>query len=104
MATNGKAAAKPEDIEAQVTQIREDIAKLTQLLGEVIEAKAEEARGHVPEEAEAMIGRAKRRAEDAMHRVEDAATGIERYIEEKPLQSAVMALLAGIVIGLLNRR
>jgi ElaB/YqjD/DUF883 family membrane-anchored ribosome-binding protein len=48
--------------------------------------------------------RVMRRAEDAMHRVEDAATGIERYIEEKPLQSAVMALLAGIVIGLLNRR
>jgi ElaB/YqjD/DUF883 family membrane-anchored ribosome-binding protein len=104
MATTGKAAPKSEDIEAQVAQIREDIAKLTQLLGEVVGAKAEEAKGRASEGAEALIGRAKKRADDARHRVEDAATGIEQYIEERPIQSAMMALLAGIVIGLLTRR
>jgi ElaB/YqjD/DUF883 family membrane-anchored ribosome-binding protein len=104
MATTGKAAPKPEDIEAQVAQIREDVARLTQLLGEAVGAKAEDAKGRVSEEAEALIGLARKRAHDARHRVEDAATGIEQYIEEKPVQSAMMALLAGIVIGLLTRR
>lgn len=104
MATTDKSAPKPEDIEAQVAQIREDIAQLTTLLGSLAGAKADEVRGRAAEEVEALVGRARQRAGDAKHRVEDAAGSIERYIEDKPMQSAMMALLAGLVIGLLTRR
>jgi hypothetical protein len=44
MATTAKTAAKPEDIEAQVAQIRDDIATLTRLLGELAGTKVDEAR------------------------------------------------------------
>ena len=104
MATTGKAAPKPEDIDAQVAQIREDVAQLTKLLGDLAGTKVEAAKARAAGEAEALMGRAKARAEDARHRVEDAAGGLERYIEEKPLQSAMIALLAGLVIGILTRR
>lgn len=104
MATTGKAAPEPEDVEAQVAQIRGDIAKLTQLLGELAGAKADEAKGLALDEAEALIGRMRTRAADAKHRVEGAAGSIEHYIEEKPMQSAMIALLAGVVIGLMTRR
>ncbi len=99
-----KAATTPEDIEAQVAQIREDIAKLTALLGDLAGTKAGEARDLAREEAEALIGRAKAGAGEARRRVEGAAGSIEHYIEEKPVQSAMIALLAGVVLGLLTRR
>lgn len=104
MATAAKTTPKPEDIEAQVAQVREDIAKLTQLLGQLAGAKADEAKGLALDEAEALIGRARTKAADAKHRVEDTAGSIEHYIEEKPMQSAMIALLAGVVIGLMTRR
>jgi ElaB/YqjD/DUF883 family membrane-anchored ribosome-binding protein len=104
MATTGKTAPKPEDIEAQVIQIRDDIATLTRLLGELAGAKVDEAKGLAMGEAEAAIGRARDRAEAVRDRAQGAAHSIEAYIEEKPVQSAVIALVAGLFIGLLTRR
>jgi ElaB/YqjD/DUF883 family membrane-anchored ribosome-binding protein len=104
MATTAKTAAKPEDIEAQVIQIRDDIATLTRLLGELAGAKVDEAKGLALEEAETVIGNARKRAEAARERATGAAHSIEAYIEEKPLQSARIALATGLFIGLLTRR
>lgn len=104
MPVANKSTPKPEDVEAQVAQIREDIAKLTELLGQVAGAKAEEAKGLALEEAEALIGRAKASAGEARRRVEGAAGSLEHYIEDKPMQSAMIALVAGVVLGLLSRR
>jgi ElaB/YqjD/DUF883 family membrane-anchored ribosome-binding protein len=104
MATTGRTAPRPEEIEAQVTQIRDDIATLTRLLGELAGAKVDEAKGFALDEAEAAIGRARTRAEAVPDRATGAAHSIEAYIEEKPLQSAMIALAAGLFIGLLTRR
>ena len=104
MATTGKTAPKSEDIEAQVTQIRDDIATLTRLLGELAGAKVDEAKGLALDEAEAVVGRARKTAEAARDRAQGAAHSIESYIEEKPVQSAMIALVAGRFIGLLTRR
>ena len=104
MATTGKTAPGPEDIEAQVAQIRDDVATLTRLLGELAGAKVDEAKGLALDEAEAVIGRARRTAEAARDRAQGAAHSIESYIEEKPVQSAMIALVAGLFIGLLTRR
>jgi ElaB/YqjD/DUF883 family membrane-anchored ribosome-binding protein len=104
MATTAKTAAKPEDIEAQVAQIRDDIATLTRLLGELAGTKVDEAKGFAMHEAEAVIGTARKKAHEARERVQGAAGSIEAYIEEKPMQSAMIALVAGLLIGLLSRR
>lgn len=104
MATTGKTAAKPEDIEAQVLQIRDDIATLTRLLGELAGAKADEAKSFALDEAEAVIGRAREKAEAARDRAKGAAHSLESYIEEKPVQSAMIALVAGLFIGMMTRR
>jgi ElaB/YqjD/DUF883 family membrane-anchored ribosome-binding protein len=104
MATTGKTAPKPEDIDAQVAQIRDDIAMLTRLLGELAGAKVDAAKGLALDEAEAVIGRARKTAESARDRAQGAAQSIESYIEEKPLQSAMIALAVGLFIGLLTRR
>jgi ElaB/YqjD/DUF883 family membrane-anchored ribosome-binding protein len=104
MATTRRPPATPDDIEAQVTQIRDDIATLTRLLGELAGAKVDEARGLALDEAEAAIGHARTRAEAVRDRAAGAAHSIEAYIEEKPVQSAMIALAAGLFIGLLTRR
>jgi hypothetical protein len=61
-------------------------------------------RGLALEEAEGLIDGARRRTSEARARVEGLAGSIEAHIEEKPMQSAMIALVAGIFIGLLTRR
>lgn len=94
----------PEDIEAQLRQIREDLSTLTRLLGELAGEKTETAKGMALDEAAELVARSRKTAEAARHRAESAAHGIEQYIEEKPVQSAMIALIAGMFIGWLSRR
>ena len=92
------------DIEAQVEQIRADIATLTRLLTEVAGAKAEQTKDLALDQAEELIRKSRAGALAAQREAENALHSVERYIEEKPVQSATMALLAGIVIGWWSRR
>ena len=91
MADTTKSDAKPGDLEAQIAEMRAEIARLARLLGERGAADAGQDGGEPLRE-------------QARHRVEDAAVSLERYIAEKPVQSAMVALLAGLVLGLLTRR
>jgi ElaB/YqjD/DUF883 family membrane-anchored ribosome-binding protein len=93
-----------DDITKQVEQIREDISTLTRLLTEVAGAKAEETKGLALEQAEELIRKSKAQAVAAQQQAETAFHSVERYIEEKPVQSATMALLAGLFIGWWSRR
>ena len=99
-------ATKPDtdDIEAQVQQIRADISTLTRLLTEVAGAKAEQTKDIALDQAEELIRKSKARALAAQHQAEDAFHSVERHIEQKPVQSATIALLVGLMIGWISRR
>ncbi len=104
MAATQNSKATTEDVEAQIEQIQKDISTLTRLITEVAGAKAENTKDIALDQAADLIARTKKNAESVKHRAEGAAHSLEHYIEEKPVQSAMIALLAGLVVGWWSRR
>jgi ElaB/YqjD/DUF883 family membrane-anchored ribosome-binding protein len=82
MADSTKSGIGKEDIEGQIKTIREDVTGLMALVRGLSEEKLE----NVTRTAKAKT-----------------AT-VEDYIVEKPVQSAIIALLVGIIIGFMSRR
>ncbi len=104
MAEARKTAPSATDVEDQIKTIRDDIATLTTLLQGLAGAKAGEARKAVKDEADDLLKRSRETADEARARARQAAGSVEEYVSEKPLQSALIALLVGIFIGSLSRR
>jgi ElaB/YqjD/DUF883 family membrane-anchored ribosome-binding protein len=104
MATSPKPAPTATDVEEQFKTIRDDISKLTTLLKELSKNKVGEARKAAQDEVEGLLKRSKDVAEEATAKAKEAAGSVEDYISEKPVQSALIALLVGIFIGSLSRR
>lgn len=104
MAAANNQGGKTADIEAQMQQVREDIAVLTRLIAEVAGAETGEAKDMALEQAAKLVRTSKAKVDAAQQRVGKTFSSIEQHIEEKPVQSAVIALLAGMFIGWLSRR
>lgn len=100
------AETKPtkDDVEEQIKQIRDDISNLTGLLKELAEDRAGDLRDTAVAEAQALVGQGRQAADRARVQAHEAADSIEQYIVQKPLQSALIALGAGLLIGLVSRR
>jgi len=93
-----------EDIEQQFQVIREDIATLTRLLKEVGESKAGDTRDAALAEATELLEKSRRALEEGRDRARATAAPVEHYINEKPMQSALIALGVGFLVGLMSRR
>ncbi|MCB1378802.1 MAG: hypothetical protein KDK89_10615 [Alphaproteobacteria bacterium] len=101
-------AAKPspefKDLEDQIKAIRKDLTDLTSLLKDLTGTKAAEAGETIQNEASEFLRKTRHAAEGAAEKAQSAAGTIEKHIIEKPVQSALIALLIGIVIGSWGRR
>jgi len=104
MATAPKSAPTATDVEEQIKTIRNDISTLTELLKDLAGSKAEDVRKTARNEADDLLKRSKETAEEATARAKQAAGSVEDYISEKPVQSALIALLIGIFIGSFSRK
>jgi ElaB/YqjD/DUF883 family membrane-anchored ribosome-binding protein len=93
-----------DDLERQFQIIRDDITKLTRLLREIGEAKAGETRDAAMAEATELLERSRAALDEGRMKARQATAGVEDYIKEKPVQSALMALGVGFLIGLVTRR
>ncbi|MEO1986574.1 MAG: DUF883 domain-containing protein [Martelella sp.] len=92
------------DIQAQIDQLRGDIAELTKLIGTLGNQKASEARV----KAEKFRDDAIKSGQDAYDRARDEAMSLEEDVEDhirsRPLQSILMAAGFGFLMALLTRR
>jgi ElaB/YqjD/DUF883 family membrane-anchored ribosome-binding protein len=104
MSNTSKRAPEMTDVDEQIKAIRNDVADLTRLLKELAESKASAAGKAFENEAEDLKHRAQEAAEDVARRARSAASSIEEQILEKPIQSTLIALLVGFLIGSLGRR
>ncbi|MDX5360817.1 MAG: hypothetical protein LPL00_05350 [Alphaproteobacteria bacterium] len=104
MATSRKSGPGGAEIETQIRTIQEDISTLASLLTQVAEGKSADARKAALDEAQKLLDRSKQSAEQVSARTRQVAGSVEDYIKEKPFQSAVLALLAGVLIGSWTRR
>ena len=104
MASSEKSKTEIGDVEDQIKQIRKDISKLTALLGDLASAQVEATKTSAKAEAENLLQRSREVADTAEGKVKDATESVESYIKEKPVQSALIALVIGILFGALSRR
>ena len=104
MATSTRSSTKTEDVEAQIKTIRDDVATLTSLLKDLAEDRLEGAKNAVHEDADELLRKSRDATRQAGQSARQATSSMEQYITEKPVQSTLIALLVGIVIGSLSRR
>jgi ElaB/YqjD/DUF883 family membrane-anchored ribosome-binding protein len=104
MATPETPSAGLAELQEQLKAIRADVATLAELLKGAAHSKAAEAGKVLREQADDLVRRGNEMTADATQHARSTVTSIEKQIAEKPVQSALIALLAGIVIGALGRR
>ncbi len=93
-----------EDLERQFQTMRDDITTLSQLLRKIGEAKAGEARDTALAEAASLLERSRAMLDEGRLKAKQTTASIEDHIREKPVQSALVALGIGFLVGILTRR
>ncbi len=93
-----------DDIEQQFRLIREDVTDLAKLIKKVGESKSSEARDAALAEANELLERSRSKLDEGVSRARRAAASVEDYIHEKPVQSALIALGVGFLVGIISRR
>ena len=92
------------DVKAQIKTLSNDVAELTGLMQKLVGTTA----SGLFDAAETKAHQTAERAGDLADRAEALARAevgsLERHISEKPLQSALIALLIGLVFGAMSRR
>ncbi len=79
-----------EALQAEIKQLRSDLSRLSDTIGDVIRHGGSEAVNRARESGERIWGEAKKRA-----------AGVSEEIEEKPVAAAAIAFGLGIVLGML---
>ena len=102
--SDSKGSSGNHDLEQQFQIIRDDITTLTRLLREIGEAKAGETRDAAMAEAAELLERSRAALDEGRLKARQATASVEEYIKEKPVQSALIALGVGFLIGLVTRR
>ena len=93
-----------EDVDRQFKIIREDITTLSKLLREIGEEKAGEKRDAALAEAAELLEKSRSAIDEGRLKASEAKTSIEDYIREQPVQSALIALGVGFLVGMISRR
>lgn len=93
-----------EDVDRQFQIIREDITTLSKLLREIGEEKVGEKRDVALAEAAELLEKSKSAIDEGRLKAGAAKISIEDHIREQPMQSALIALGVGFLVGMISRR
>ena len=93
-----------EDVDRQFKIIREDITTLSKLLREIGEEKVGEKRDVALAEAAELLEKSKSAIDEGRLKAGAAKISIEDHIREQPMQSALIALGVGFLVGMISRR
>lgn len=92
-----------QDFSADLAALRDDVAKLSSSLSEFVRTQTATTTNTVFD----AVDNARQKVSDAANKSQDhaagASTDLETSIEYKPLLAALIAMVAGILVGLLNR-
>jgi ElaB/YqjD/DUF883 family membrane-anchored ribosome-binding protein len=95
--------AKADDIEAQVTQLQNDIKQIAQTLTRMGENKVGEVRGAAKSRAAEIRGKGEELIESAQDEFGAFEKQIKETIREKPLTAVAGALALGFIIAVITR-
>ena len=92
-----------KDFTADLASLRDDVAKLSSSLSEVIRTHSAATTNTVFD----AVNNARQKISDTASKAQDHASGVsadlEATIERNPLAAVLIALVAGILVGLLSR-
>ena len=92
-----------QDLSADLNALREDISKLTETVAKLVKAEAAATTDAVYGAVDAARQRLAVGASDAGQRLAGASSDLEAAITRNPLTAVLVALGAGLIIGLLSR-
>lgn len=97
---------KVEDLQAQVSLLREEIGRLTSLAGDVGKAEARRAADAALAKGQEIKAEGKAQIDDLRRQAEGYGHDAARYVREQPMNSLGLALGAGFLLGFIlsNRR
>ncbi|HUI21137.1 MAG TPA: hypothetical protein VLZ74_08840 [Methylocella sp.] len=92
-----------QDFTADLAALRDDIAKLSSSVSELLRAQTAATTNAVTDVVDNARQKISDSAGKAQDRVASASTDLETAIERNPLMAVLLALVAGIVVGLVSR-
>ena len=95
--------AATQDLAADLAALRADIAKLTATVTNLVKAETASATDSVFGAVDNARQKLSDGAADAKDRLSGATSELEASIERNPLIAVLIALAAGLVVGLLSR-
>lgn len=98
-----KRTPKDDDIEAQVSQLQDDLRAITRTLGRMGESRVDQVRHAAESQASNLI----HRGQEAVSTVQDEFGEVEKQIKDtiraKPLTAVAGAIALGFLIALITR-
>jgi ElaB/YqjD/DUF883 family membrane-anchored ribosome-binding protein len=92
------------DVQSQFKEVTDEVAALADMLKDIAASKGEDVRAAAGERLEEIARRAQVLAGKARAKTQSEFASIEQKITEKPLQSALIAFVIGLLLGILTRR
>ncbi len=99
-----RSTVQMNDVQKQFKEVTDEVAALADMLREIAAGKGEDVRAAAGERLEEIARRAQSLAEKAKSRTQSEFAAIEQKINEKPVQSALIAFVIGLLLGILTRR
>lgn len=91
-----------KDFAADLSALRDDISKLTASVAKLVKAEASATTDSVYGAMDAARQKLSDHASDAKEKISGASLDLEAVIERNPLMAVLIALGAGLVVGLLT--
>jgi ElaB/YqjD/DUF883 family membrane-anchored ribosome-binding protein len=104
MSQTAQSSGAAKDVEAQISQLREDIAALARSVAALGNEKAGEVRGKARRAATDAADASLQMVEDAKQQALSWERDLEQQIRTKPLQSVGIAAGVGFLFALMTRR
>ncbi|TYR34922.1 DUF883 family protein [Mesorhizobium microcysteis] len=96
--------ANPEDLEAEIARLREDVARLADQLSKTGEHSYSAARRAAAEGAEQLRVKGEAAVESIRANANDIEAQVTDAVREKPITSLAIAVGVGYFLALLSRR
>lgn len=103
-AAAGKESTKPQDLEAELARLREDVSRLSDQLARTGEHTYSAARRAVGEGAEQLRVKGEAAASAIRSNADDIERQVVDAVREKPITAIAIAAGIGWLFGLLSRR
>jgi ElaB/YqjD/DUF883 family membrane-anchored ribosome-binding protein len=101
--TTEKAYENINDLSDDFAAVRNEIAKLTTIVTDLVKGQASSAASTVVDTVDQARQKVAETASDAQYRLKSATGDIEASIERNPVTAVMIALVAGVFVGLLTR-